>query len=304
MKKMFYLLIAVCCHGTTNAQTIFEKIKDNIGLLQYSYMDSSDKMTSIGTGTILCKQTKDNQGNAFVFLVTNKHVLPSFKKSRYIEFIITNPDTSIARFTRLRIPVYDKNGKYDPHVLVSTEEDVAILEIGKAYAETGFNLIPGRHIPVEWLATPQILREKRIGIGDLVFFQGYPSFFYEEDNYSSVFRTGYLATDPSKPYHFNQFLRNYFGRDILNGFLIDANVFGGSSGSLVCLYPTLTGQSNALHPELVTGKGDPWILGILTESYYDIGTEGVSSQRLNIGGVISSEKILELINLYKPPAAR
>ena len=79
--------------------------------------------------------------------------------------------------------------------------------------------------------------------------------------------------------------------------MIDGNVFGGSSGSLVFKIP----------PDIITDNGaiivtneipKTYILGMVTLSFYDISTPGNSLQRLNIGAVISSEQIKAAIGLF------
>lgn len=298
-KKLAFSLFIVCMNTICFGQNVFTLIEKNVGLLRYSFKDTVDH-TVIGTGTIIGKPLNSKGDSAWIFLVTNKHVLPSFSKSKDIEFLISSPDSSTNSFITIKIPIYQADGKYDPRVILSKDEDLAVIEIDKEFVESGLNSFKQHAtIGIDFLATKQVLKSKQIGIGDMVFFQGYPSFFYDENNISPIFRTGYIATDPTKPFYFSSFLKMYFTRNILNGFLIDGNVFGGSSGSLVCLYPTLINQSSQYHPELTNKKVQAWILGILTESYFDIGTEVPYSQRVNIGGVISSDKILELINSYK-----
>ena len=299
MKRLLTTLVLVCLGSYCFGQNVFQIFKENVGLLKYSYQDTLGTQTIIGTGTIICKSLNSRGDSALCFIVTNKHVLPDFNKSKNIEFSISSPDSSKNQFIKITIPIYQDNGKYDAHVSVSKDEDLSIIEFSRAFERSGLNSKKHHFIGMDFLASKNDIKVRNIGIGDMVFFQGYPSFFYDESNISPVFRTGFLATDPSQSYHFNQFLKRYFNRNILNGFLIDGNVFGGSSGSLVCLYPTLINQSSQFHPELSTTKSQAWILGILTESYYDIGTKEAYSQRVNIGGVISSEKIIELINNYK-----
>lgn len=298
-KYALLFLISFFLKNQCLGQNIFQVIKKNVGLLQYSYQDFSGQHIVIGTGTIIVKPLDGKNDSGYFFIVTNKHVLPDFNRSKYIEFSVMNPDSSKNPFTKFKIPIYQTDGKYDEHVIVSDDEDLAIIEFGNKFSGTELNSNRGQLLATDFLATKRNIKDKGIGIGDMIFFEGYPSFFYEENNISPVFRTGYIATDPIQSYHFNQYLRNYIGRNILNGFLIDGNVFGGSSGSLVCLYPTLINQTSQNHPQLDRTKGQAWILGILTESYYDIGTKEGNTQRVNLGGVISSEKIIELIHSYK-----
>jgi len=109
-------------------------------------------------------------------------------------------------------------------------------------------------------------------------------------------RGGIIATTPMEEYYFNDVLRHHFNMEKLNGFLIDANSFGGSSGSLVILKSQYSQiyKGNIVHS---SQKAAPFVLGILTHSYPSVNT-GDNSQRLALGGVISSEVIIETINQF------
>ena len=52
--------------------------KENVGLLKYSYKDSAGQHIAIGTGTIVFKPLDGRKDYGYIFIVTNKHVLPDF----------------------------------------------------------------------------------------------------------------------------------------------------------------------------------------------------------------------------------
>lgn len=279
------------------SQSQFQRIARNVGLLTYSFTDSGKVYTSSGTGTLLFKELDNRKDFGYIFIVTNRHVLPKFNQCKSVDFFIADVDSIKNSYTKITIPVFDANGNYAHNVKVSTDEDLAVIEISSIATNTPILNLP--IIPVENFATKAILKNKVYTIGDVVFFIGFPNSFYGGKDYSPIFRTGYISSDPLKKYYFSPQLRKTFKRDSLSGFLIDGNVFAGSSGSLVFTYPTLLDPEFYKEGHELTGihKANVWVLGVLTESYFTIANNEYS-QRINIGAVISGEKVLELINSY------
>src|SRR3546814_18749269 len=149
-------------------------------------------------------------------------------------------------------------------------------------------------MPFDMLATKTIIEEQNLSIGDPVYFIGYPSFFYNSRNASPLLRSGYKATDPKEAYYFSPELKQIFKRDELNGFLIDANTFGGSSGSLVILKYQYSKMYNG---DIVHSlkKAVPYLLGLVDESYPSI-NKNANLQNLSLGGGISREVIIKKKN--------
>ncbi len=115
-------------------------------------------------------------------------------------------------------------------------------------------------------------------------------------------RQAVISTPPQDAFYFNDIIRiNYFRRfglvpsEKLDGFLIDGNAIGGSSGSLVFLRPQFLRNLNGQIERNVT-TSDPMVLGILSYSYFGITSS--DSGRINLGGVISSDAIKRTIDLF------
>lgn len=297
---MKYLLavLLLCCNWVAQSQSVFQKTKNCVGFIQFDRTDSGKITKFSGTGSLIFKRLDGKDDFGYYFIVTNKHVLPSFQESLTLDFYFTSADTSKAQYNKITVPIYNKDRSYDSHVKVSNTEDVAIIEISSVLFKNKVYAIESA-IPIENFATKSIIKNKIFNIGDVVFFIGYPNFFYNRKNFSPILRTGYIATDPIRPYYFSEIVKAKNERDFLDGFLIDASVFGGSSGSLVCNYPSVLDPEfyKPGHAIITNQRATCWVLGILTESYFTLSSEPYQ-QRLNIGGVISSEKILELINSY------
>jgi hypothetical protein len=127
----------------------------------------------------------------------------------------------------------------------------------------------------------------------------YPSAIFDARNVSPILRTGVIATVPSEGYAFNDALRKKFNLpDRIDGFLIDANVFPGSSGSVVILKQ----QSTTIGPKgdtiVSSAKKIPYILGIVSGSIPISDTALGTTQRMGLGIVYSAEAIRAVIELF------
>jgi hypothetical protein len=155
-------------------------------------------------------------------------------------------------------------------------------------------------VPYTFFAAKKQFIDYKINIGNPVFFIGYPSFFYDNRNISPLLRRGFIATDPLVDYYFSDTYREeFFNRhkeiipEKINGFLMDASVFGGSSGSLVFIDQSPVSQDGM---QIMLGNKVNYVIGITTYSYEDLNMN--STQKMNIGGVISSEVIRKAVDLF------
>ncbi len=114
-----------------------------------------------------------------------------------------------------------------------------------------------------------------------VTFVGYPNGLKDTNSNLPIARKGYLAT----PLH-----ENFCGKP---DFLIDAGVFPGSSGSPVFIYNDGTSFKLANGNSFQSGFSRFWLIGVVYAT-----TLTINNQYLNLGMVIKSEKIRELIDYY------
>ena len=156
-------------------------------------------------------------------------------------------------------------------------------------------------IPLDALSTPERLKNENITAGDDIFLLGYPDAIFDERNTSPILRTGVIATVPREGYAFNDTLRARYGLpDRIDGFLIDANVFPGSSGSVVVLkqqLATLNAQG-----EVVVGRAKkfPYVLGIVSDSIPITDAALGTTERMGLGVVYSADAIRDVIELSAP----
>lgn len=274
----------------------FNTYSKSVGLI--SFVDSANNKIYFGTGTLVSKQNIYDRRFSHIYLVTNHHVLPNVSQALTIQFKIRN-STILDSFITLNIPLYEKNKTLLPNIKVDQfGEDVSVIRIDSYYSKLRF--LDSFLIPYDQIALKKDLIDNNIDIGTPIFFLGYPSLFYNNRNISPILRKGFIATDPINQYYFSDYYKKAFIQNFkatppekIDGFLIDASVFGGSSGSLV--YSNLS-AFDSYDGSITLGTRPCYILGIATYSYPDA-NENIG-QKINIGGVISSEVIRRTIDLF------
>ena len=123
-----------------------------------------------------------------------------------------------------------------------------------------------------------------------------PNAIFDARNVSPILRTGVIATVPSEGYAFNDGLRKEFGLpDRIDGFLVDANVFPGSSGSVVILKQQSTTLAPGGETVVSAAKKVPYVLGIVSGSIPITDTALGSTQRMGLGVVYSAEAIRAVV---------
>lgn len=307
MKRAILILIILqfVLPKESSPQSYFNEISRSVGVISYAQKDSPYNIF-IGTGTLIEKRVGRHLSR--IFIVTNKHVLPTKRENDFIHFKIGDikmKDT----FVDFKIRIFDgdnysKNVKFDPQgddlalINISTEEKLKTLSIVNERVDM--------MLQAENLATRDTLESLGTNMGEEVMFIGFPSFFYDKRNMSPVTRIGVIATDPKHDFYFSDVLRSEHYKKFKqklserwDGFLIDANVYGGSSGSLVILKPQpIQFDMNTNNSYFEPRRMQPYILGITTTSYFDVDARSAPGVRLNLGGVIPSEAIVRTINSF------
>lgn len=258
--------------------------------------ESAPGRESFGTGFFLFRPLNGDKGH--VFLVTNKHVLPPEGAARSIKIRVTVGAGPAAAVRLVDIPVVGKDGKYLPIVRLHLNPgfDVAAVNVTEPIVKLG---IQGTWLPLDLLSTPQRLADERITIGDEIFLLGYPNAIFDARNVSPILRTGVIATVPTEGYAFNDTLRKQFGLpDRIDGFLVDANVFPGSSGSVVILKQQATTIGADGGTVVSAAKKIPYVLGIVSGSIPINDAALGTVQRMGLGVVYSSEAIRAVIERF------
>jgi hypothetical protein len=229
--------------------------------------------SSIGTGFIVNVTLKDNTNRRALFLVSNKHVFKdpkgiisfSLNKSKADNTVdLGNLDTYLAT---------DFSSDYYEHP--DPEVDLACLNV------TGVS-IPPKNSFIKFIQEEMISKfdEPRLFPGADVWFVGYPENRYDVTNNLPLLRRGYISSLPKVRFN---------NRD---QFIIDAQVFQGSSGSAV--FAPIDGNYKLIGIVTATmikhGK-----LQSINTLHQDIGVV----QTLGLGIVIKSTKLIELLDIAR-----
>lgn len=259
--------------------------------------ETGPNRTSAGSGFFVFRTIEADRGH--VLLVTNKHVLPpeGAAKSIRIRVTVKLADKPEVRF--VEIPVVGTNGKYLPNVKAHPNPgfDIAVVNVTEPIVR---QQIQGTWLPLDLFATPEKLKNENITVGDEIFLLGYPDAIYDPRNVFPVLRTGVIATVPTEGYAFNDSLRQRYGLpDRIDGFLIDANVFPGSSGSVVVLKQQATIIGPQGQTVVSAAKKIPYVLGIISASIPITDTALGSVQRMGLGIAYSADAIRAAIDLLQ-----
>lgn len=298
--KIIFLLVILPFFGL--AQKIGNGIMNiykSVGMI--SYLPNPNQRTH-GTGTLIYKKISDTTLSAY--LITCKHVLPNKKDSDIIYFDIANSN-SPNKFSTILVAIYDSIGNLYPGIKFDPDgNDLAVIDVTGVFAQPHLRNIINTVIPYDMILTKDSIMPNNINVGDDVFFIGIPSGMYDKRNLSPILRSGVISTPPQEEFYYNDMIKaGYLAKykeilpDKLDGFLIDANAIGGSSGSLVFLKPQFV-RINKGELEFNKEGGEPLILGLLAFSYLDLG-QTIDPIKINVGGVISGSAIKKTIDLFK-----
>ena len=252
-----------------------------------------------GTGFLLFRNIGVTKGS--VYLVTNRHVLPPEGAPKEIQLrVVIRQEDGTPKIDQISIPIVGANGKYLPTVRMHKDPatDVAAVDIGPTAFGSKFQVLidavmTGRYLKTSMLMPTSQFKDVGVGIGSQVFILGYPAAIFDPRNVMPVLRVGVISTDPSTGFNFNEELRRTMNfPEHMNGFLIDANVYPGSSGSLVMSVP------EACEPKLNEQPRPPSILGIVSGSIPIFDASLRSYERIGLGMVYSSDTIKEVLDSF------
>ncbi len=239
-----------------------------------------------------------------VYLVTNKHILPPEGRQQDIKIRVAVRDRDgSTRVDEVSVPIVGSDGKYleSVHFHPDADTDVAAVNIGLAAFRAKFQVLmdammTGKYLNTSMLMTSDRIRSSNVGMGSPVYIIGFPDALFDPRNDSPVLRAGIIATDMLEGFNFNQNLRRTMAfPEHVNGFLIDANIYPGSSGSLVVLGPECAAGSRA---DATNSGWHPSILGIVAGSIPILDTSLHSYDRIGLGIVYSADTIKDVIQSF------
>ena len=220
----------------------------------------------------------------YPFLVTNRHMVDSFSAWSFSFFKTQNEAPVLDKHintTPLSCPWF-----FHPNNLI----DVAVTPLGLLLNQLGNPTIFYRQIPSQ-IALTDVQAEQLDAIEDVIFI-GYPNGFWDDVHHLPIARRGITASPLSVDFNG------------LPQFIIDASVFGGSSGSPVFIMQSGLQQAKDGSSLTLGVNQHIYFIGIVASLYNKnndisivpaIATKQVSSEALDIGTVFKAKSINETI---------
>ncbi len=247
-----------------------------------------------GTGFLLVRRVNEKTAKAFV--VTNKHVIHPDPEER-----------KNARSLTLFLNVRGKDGGVEgASFSVPLMEDdqplwrehpnpsVDVFAIDVTSLITGNPHIRNKSADYSLFATAARLREKEITEGDEVLIIGFPLGLHHTRSHSPLVRQGIIATKIGEPIRVSMPDNR---RVEIPGFLVDAAIVPGSSGSPVVLKPVF---GRKIGEKIEMEMAEPLLLGIVSAT--QLASIRVADQRFptlaGLGIVYDAETIRETVELF------
>jgi hypothetical protein len=237
---------------------------------------------------------------AKVYLVTNRHILPPEGQAKDIQLrLVVRQNDGAPKIEEISVPIVGEDGKYVRSVRLHPDPttDVAAVNIATAAFGSKFQslieaITTGKYLNSSMLLPTQQMSAEGIGVGSQVYILGYPAAIFDPRNVSPVLRVGVISTNPQDGFNFNQDLRRTMNfPEHMNGFLLDANIYPGSSGSLVVLATENCGCNKDVAQR-------PYILGIVSGSIPIFDASLHAYSRIGLGMVYSADTIREVLNRF------
>jgi hypothetical protein len=215
-----------------------------------------------GTGFLIIRRISEKEGK--VFLVTNKHVVALDPKKR-----------DEARFLTVYVNIRDEKGRVSGTSLQAPlvenghklwrqhpNPNVDVLAVDVTSLINSHPRLENQGADYSFFATPEVLKKEQITEGDEVLVLGYPLGLFHARIHSPLVRQGIIATKIGTPIQIR--FRDSSGewkRVEIPGFLVDAAILPGSSGSPVVLKPIIGRKiGHKIEMDLAT----PYLLGIVS----------------------------------------
>jgi len=257
-----------------------------------------------GTGFLVIRKMEKKQGK--VFLITHKHVIHPDPESREkaqplnLFLNVREKDGTVAG-NSFQVPLNEDDHKLwrehpNPHVDVQAVDIISLI--------SNQPTLENRGADYSLFATPQILKEGNITEGEEVLILGYPLGLFHTRIHSPLVRQGIVATKIGERIQVR--LRSSSGgpfRVEIPGFLIDAAITPGSSGSPAVLKPII---GRKVKDKIEMGMATSYLLGIVsaTETAATRMEDYVFPTLAGLGIVYDAATIQETIELFFPKEPR
>ena len=298
--RLKYLILLLCFLGFGHAASRREMLSNGAVYLSYTAGSNS----SSGSGFIFFRaedpaKESDPSTLGRLFLVTNKHVLPPEGAECKLSVRVTIGSGQALSAKIIEIPIVGSDGKYLSTVRLHPKNDVAAVRVTDNLLQGGVRLDAG-FVFTSLLGTKDKLKASGVGlVGDEIFTLGYPAGLFDTRNANPIWRTGIISTSPLLGYAFSEVMqKNWELPSYLDGFLVDAQVYPGSSGSLVICKPQPT-SIDAPGGIFIGGpRSMTYVLGIISASIPMLDSNLHVYTRVGLGVVESADAINETIESF------
>lgn len=246
--------------------------------LRIESLDENNQIVSIGTGFIMNREVEKDK--YVIYLVSNKHVLLA---TDTINLVFTQkPENGSLPLIGQKELFRINNVKRNVHIHDNPKVYIAVFPITGLFT-SNYNLYY-KGIDYNMLAD---FNEEFLSVAQNVEFIGYPDNRYDETNNLPLIRNGMIASYPKVDYN---------GEPV---FIIDAQVFPGSSGSPVMI--NLSFEHWKTGNIVVGGKLNVKLLGVLAATMIrNNRLAPVHSTQINMG----TQEVIGLGIVYKATAIK
>jgi hypothetical protein len=239
--------------------------------------DSNGKM-GLGTGFLFTHKIGEQE---FHFVVTNKHVVIGQAKTDISFHRGQNSLPMLGNRFLLNLQTPMWFGHHDENIDIAIHELTILTE----HIQQNYNVeLFYRTISSKFIPTKQQIES--LDALEFITFVGYPNGLWDDVNFLPIMRRGITATPIAVDF---------------NGmpqFLIDASVFGGSSGSPVFIYD----QGSFATKEGFLGIGSRlYFVGVVSRVYFKTSFNRIVQRTIptNIQTVIEQKEMIDIGVVYK-----
>lgn len=249
-----------------------------------------DGVAGSGTGFLFAHKHEDKE---WPFIVTNKHVVADSVKCGITFIRGTENKPTLGDSFQVDFDNFPSHwhGHPDPETDITVTPLVPLVELMKTHGVEVFYRTVGT------ANLPTLEQEKELDAIEEVVFVGYPNGIWDSKNFTPIIRKGTTATPIAIDYEGKK------------KFLIDASVFGGSSGSPVFIYQSGTyGTKNG--PTKVGTKF--FFVGVVAAVYFKTAANDIVSlpiptrtkdvaidkEMIDLGIVFKAETVIEAIETF------
>lgn len=265
-----------------NPKSFLEQIL--FSTLRIELLDNTNKPQSIGTGFLVRVNFLGDPTESLILLISNKHVLEKNNKLN----LIFHKKKHNSDLPNLKDFFYFRADSYEGALSLHPDPkiDLACINISNVISQLG----PQVYFKFLEKVVFANFNETELDVGQKVIFVGYPDNRYDQKHNLPIVRSGIIASHPKLDYNGEK------------QFIIDAQVFPGSSGSPVFLNMK---EAQYNRGQIILGNDLPYLLiGVVAATMIrnniveslPTNLQGISQEIIGLGLVFKTTTLDDLIN--------